>query len=127
MGHNHEGARNPDCRVVNYIRSKVEAWLNIIVANVVVSYYAGGVCWRPFHQDRFRNDEEVAIVCSFGGRRTLTFRHLMMDVEEDVDQSHGSATLFDEALNSQWVHGIMPVSNAEARISVTLWGKTSPP
>ena len=68
VGHSHEGAWNPDCRIVHYIRSKVEARLNIIVANVVVSYYADGACWKPFHQDRFRNDEEVAIVCSFGGR-----------------------------------------------------------
>jgi hypothetical protein len=123
LGHSHMGARNPNGELVLAICSQIGALLNMDVGNIVVSYYPTGGSFRPYHQDKFRSNEEVAAIVSLGCARKLVFKHIHLQAEEIIPQGHGSLTVFDKALNAHWLHGLEPDASARGgRISLTFWG-----
>jgi hypothetical protein len=76
VGKSHYGVRNSSSAAVQYIRDIVERYFRMVISNTVVSLYGDGSSFRPFHQDRMRENEHLAVVCSFGGSRQLSFSHM---------------------------------------------------
>ena len=123
LGNTHRGVRNPNVPGVGLICSRIQDMFGITAANVVVSCYADASSTRPWHQDKFRSNEELAIICSFGGERQLLFKHLCTGSVVPIKQLNGTVTIFGRTLNSECVHGIMSEHGAAPRLSVTIWGK----
>ena len=101
LGGSHLGARNPTrSPMALQIRRTIESYFRFVVANMVISCYEDGDRYRPFHQDKFWANESLAIICSFGARRDLSFKNIQWnDIEEHVPQHNGTVTIFDRRLN----------------------------
>lgn len=123
LANSHMGIRNSRSPIVVEICRKIQHYFNMNVGNTVVSIYPSASSYRPFHQDRFRDEEQIAVIASFGGTRELIFQHLQFDSEECIAQQNGMLTVFGRALNTRWAHGILPEPGARPRLSVTMWGR----
>ena len=101
------------------------------LSSAKIFLYSSGRQSRPFHRDAhadnrsLQQQQNISVIVSFGGTRTLTFRHLLSGEEQAFVLKNGMAFAFGSRINIIWEHGIKALDAGEAsgaRISIAAWG-----